>query len=1051
MNLVIQRLEEIFASIPLPLLDIWGRFGYIVGIFLMVSAFGGFTFRAGGNWNFGRQRQVWDAPALLSVAFTFVLIFVTGYIGSFIVLVPGAQTFESLKDLSVFVCILLFGYPALIAVPFAYGLSDLIEGVPPNFLADWFLGYFINPSCFWVAYQLIGRDPDFRRPKTWSLYFLFVIIFMSIEPQLWGYICSDKFTPEISYRNITPALFFTTGITWAFAPFAVLIAYPVSRKYNLFWAEIPGHIQESVLSYKEWYWENGKKHKDMLGYGWPIRMFLVGPFILLVLILVGSTAYLTLRSSEIAADKMASRLHQEISENINLQLDAALAGSSSLDFQKIQKLLHGTNIARSGRAFIIDREGKEIATSFASKEEDTPSIESSDQVARDAVQALLLDSKDLKRIKSAFQFRFDVVTAKPVSRETWLAQVTPYQDLSGNIQWIVITAMPASYYLEGVRLGNSESAKVFAIALLLSLLVAVFLAGVVTAPISRMSVASQAMAEGDLTQRVPTSRLEELGTLSLSFNHMAEQLQDAFHQMKLIEEKLLERNQFIESILDITPDILYIYDLKERKNVYSNNSVYRMLGYTMEDIKDMDSNIMPRLMHPEDFENYSKNIFPRYFSASDKDLIEYQYRLKHLEGHWIWLVSRALIYRREPDGTPIQIFGIANDITKNKQAEEMILDLNANLEKRIDIRTEELKKSNSDLVEAVEYQKSIMKELRETQGQLLLSEKLAALGQLAAGMTHELNTPLGAIVSSNRAIIDILYTEIKEIPDLILNLDTEERANFKILLDESLKETSQLEILPNRSLRKEMISNLKEWNIPNPESVSNLILEMGLHSLGNRLPDLLRGRNSLKTLNAVSSIASVVRLSNVISIATGKASYVVDALKHYLNPGDKQQQPEDEISPIDIEAEIETILTLYHNKIKFGVEIVKRYETKEKCFGDANKLNQVWINLLNNGLQAINYEGKIEISIEKTENWVVVSFIDFGSGIPKEIQAKIFDPFFTTKKPGEGIGLGLDISKKIVEKIGGKIEFESRPGRTKFSVWLKSVNSEKGEPIGNQD
>ncbi|TGK01166.1 HAMP domain-containing protein [Leptospira langatensis] len=1050
MNLAIQRLEEIFASIPLPLMDIWGRFGYIVGIFLMVSAFGGFTFRAGGNWSFGRQRQIWDAPALLSVAFTFVLIFVTGYIGSFIVLVPGAQTFESLKDLSVFVCILLFGYPALIAVPFAYGLSDLIEGVPPNFLMDWILGYFINPSCFWVAYQLIGRNPDFRRIRTWFLYSIFVIIFMGIEPQLWGYICSDQFTPEISYRNITPALFFTTGITWIIAPFAVLIAYPLSRRYNLFWAEIPGHTQESILSYKEWYWENGKKGMEKLGRGWPVRMFLVAPFIFLVLVLVGSTAYLTLRSSELAADKLASRLHQEISENINLQLDDSISKSSSLDFEKIDKILHNTNIAKSGRAFIIDREGNEIASSLDAKGENLLVSESSDLVAKNAVQALISESKDLKMVKASFQFRFDVVTAKPVSRETWLAQITPYQDPSGEVQWIVITAMPASYYLEGVRLGNSESAKVFAIALLLSLLVAVFLAGVVTAPISRISEASQAMAEGDLTQRVPTSRLEELGTLSLSFNHMAEQLQDAFHKMKSIEGKLLERNQFIESILDITPDILYIYDLKERKNVYANNGIYRILGYSVDNVQEMDANVMPNLMHPDDLENYTKNVYPKYFSASDKDLIEFQYRLKHVNGEWVWLVSRALIYQREPDGTPRQVFGIANDITKSKQSEELILDLNANLERRIDLRTEELKKSNSDLIEALEYQKSIMKELKDTQDQLLLSEKLAALGQLAAGMTHELNTPLGAIVSSNRAILEILYTEIKEIPDLILNLDTEERANFKILLEESLKEISQSEILPNRALRKELSANLKEWNIPNHENVANLILEMGLHRLGNRLPELLRGRNSLKTLNAISSIASVVRLSNVISIATGKASYVVDALKHYLNPGERKIE-ENETFPIDVEAEIETILTLYQNKIKFGVEIVKRFETKEKCLGDANQLNQVWINLLNNGLQAINYEGKIEIAIEKIENWIVVSFIDFGSGIPKEIQGKIFDPFFTTKKPGEGIGIGLDISKKIVERIGGKIEFESRPGRTKFSVWLKSVNSEKGEPIGNQD
>src|SRR3954454_1000442 len=137
MDATVKWLEAVFGAIPLPLLEVWGSFGYLLGLVLMVAAFGGFTFRPGGRWGFGRERQTWDAQALLSVLLTFVLIFITGYIGSSIVLVPGAQTFESLKDLSVFVCIVLFGYPALIIVPFAYGLSDLIEGVPPDFLLDW--------------------------------------------------------------------------------------------------------------------------------------------------------------------------------------------------------------------------------------------------------------------------------------------------------------------------------------------------------------------------------------------------------------------------------------------------------------------------------------------------------------------------------------------------------------------------------------------------------------------------------------------------------------------------------------------------------------------------------------------------------------------------------------------------------------------------------------------------------------------------------------------------------------------------------------------------
>ena len=100
---------------------------------LAVCAFGGFTFRVGGRWGFGRERQTWDAKAFLSMPLTFVLIIAAGYLGSFIVLVPGAQTFESLKDLVVLLCIVLFGYPALIAVPPAYMLVGSDRRRPAGF------------------------------------------------------------------------------------------------------------------------------------------------------------------------------------------------------------------------------------------------------------------------------------------------------------------------------------------------------------------------------------------------------------------------------------------------------------------------------------------------------------------------------------------------------------------------------------------------------------------------------------------------------------------------------------------------------------------------------------------------------------------------------------------------------------------------------------------------------------------------------------------------------------------------------------------------------
>src|SRR5262245_24056432 len=187
MTAIVTWYAMIVAGIPLPLLEVWGRFAYIVGLFLAVCAFGGFTFRIGEHWGFGRARQTWNVKAFLSVPLTFVLIIASGYIGSFIVLVPGAQTFESLKDLVVLLSVVLLGYPALITIPFAYGLSDLIEGVPPDFLLAWLPGYFINPSCFWIANQLIGKNPDFRIATTWGRYLAAASLFVLLDAALCGY------------------------------------------------------------------------------------------------------------------------------------------------------------------------------------------------------------------------------------------------------------------------------------------------------------------------------------------------------------------------------------------------------------------------------------------------------------------------------------------------------------------------------------------------------------------------------------------------------------------------------------------------------------------------------------------------------------------------------------------------------------------------------------------------------------------------------------------------------------------------------------------------
>ena len=173
-----------------------------------------------------------------------------------------------------------------------------------------------------------------------------------------------------------------------------------------------------------------------------------------------------------------------------------------------------------------------------------------------------------------------------------------------------------------------------------------------------------------------------------------------------------------------------------------------------------------------------------------------------------------------------------------------------------------------------------------------------------------------------------------------------------------------------------------------------------------------------------------------IGLGVGRITEIVKALKSYTY---MDQAP---IQSVDVHEGLDNTLAMLRGQLSKSITVEKKYSRdlpQIQAYG--SELNQVWTNIIDNAIEAMNGSGKIIISTYKEDHWIVIELEDTGPGIPDEIQAKIFDPFFTTKPVGKGTGLGLNISHNIiVQKHKGKISVRSAPGDTCFQIKLP-INS----------
>lgn len=323
-------------------------------------------------------------------------------------------------------------------------------------------------------------------------------------------------------------------------------------------------------------------------------------------------------------------------------------------------------------------------------------------------------------------------------------------------------------------------------------------------------------------------------------------------------------------------------------------------------------------------------------------------------------------------------------------------------------------------------------DLNSAQDQLVMSEKMAALGQLVAGVAHEINTPLGAIKSS----AETAATALSSIVETFQNQKGALSDSDIQLLWDVLGANTAGRIPPSprerRQAVKDLLTQLESEGIKAGQMEAKSLIDLGLQGSPDMVALLMKNEKKSSILALASQFNNVKKGVQTISMAGDKASKIVFSLKsysHFDQTGEK--------TSADILAGIETVITLYQNQMKLAVKLIVEFEEIPKIMCYPDELNQVWTNLIHNSLQAMKNDGTLTIKGVKNGGDLIVSITDTGPGIPEEVQGKIFQPFFTTKAAGEGSGLGLDIVTRIVEKHKGKIEFQTEAGvGTTFSVTI---------------